>query len=65
MNTDLIRAIFQHLLSTQDPEVYQFLWDRFSENGEIDWQEANERMIAWQRFEGWIACHGLENVGKK
>jgi len=62
MNKDMIRYMFQTMLSTQDPRVYQFLWDRFSENGENDLQETMERMDIWQKFEGWIACHGLENV---
>lgn len=52
----VVRAIFARALSTQDPEVREFLARRFADA--VAWDD--EYLEAWQQFEGWIACHGLE-----
>lgn len=57
----LVRYIFQHALSTQHPENYEMLRDRFLEAA-CDEEQAREYMEAWQQFEGWIAGHGLERA---
>jgi len=54
----LIRYIFQHILSTQDRDVYRWLYCRFVDM--TDNEDAAEMMRAWKHFEGWIASHGLE-----
>jgi len=50
-------------MTTQHKEVYEFLWNRFMEECCGDERDAMEMMIAWKRLEGFIACHGLGDLG--
>jgi len=56
----VVRYLFQHVLSSQDVEVHNWLWDRFlDDTGDMEW--AQEYMNAYKALEGWVASHGLEN----
>lgn len=54
-----IRSLFQAELSSQRPEIREFL-DKIFADVAFDQQDFMEIWQTWHRFEGWITSHGLE-----